>query len=114
MQIAQHTVVTMTYTLTDDKGEVLDQADATQPFAYLHGASNIIPGLETQLLGKQANDEAWRLPMGEKYHDQLKSNFADMANIGGPPGGTITAACFLSRFTESYPWAHLDIAGTAW
>ena len=56
MQIAQHTVVTMTYTLTDDKGEVLDQADATQPFAYLHGASNIIPGLETQLLGKQAHD----------------------------------------------------------
>ena len=52
--------------------------------------------------------------MGEKYQDQLKSNFADMANIGGPPGGTITAACFLSRFTESYPWAHLDIAGTAW
>jgi leucyl aminopeptidase len=64
--------------------------------------------------GKQACDEAWRLPMGEKYQDQLKSNFADMANIGGPPGGTITAACFLSRFTESYPWAHLDIAGTAW
>ncbi len=64
--------------------------------------------------GKQSNDEAWRLPMGEKYHDQLKSNFADLANIGGPPGGTITAACFLSRFTESYPWAHLDIAGTAW
>ncbi|QTR47060.1 leucyl aminopeptidase [Thiothrix litoralis] len=69
---------------------------------------------EVLTAGKQANDEAWRLPMGEKYHDQLKSNFADMANIGGPPGGTITAACFLSRFTESYPWAHLDIAGTAW
>ena len=64
--------------------------------------------------GKQANDEAWRLPMGEKYQEQLKSNFADMANIGGPPAGTITAACFLARFTESYPWVHLDIAGTAW
>lgn len=64
--------------------------------------------------GKQACDEAWRLPMGEKYQEQLKSNFADMANIGGPPAGTITAACFLSRFTENYPWAHLDIAGTAW
>jgi leucyl aminopeptidase len=62
----------------------------------------------------QANDAAWRLPMGEKYQDQLKSNFADMANIGGPAGGTITAACFLSRFTEAYAWAHLDIAGTAW
>ncbi|OQX09785.1 MAG: leucyl aminopeptidase [Thiothrix lacustris] len=69
---------------------------------------------EVLAAGKQANDEAWRLPMGEKYHDQLKSNFADLANIGGPPGGTITAACFLSRFAESYPWAHLDIAGTAW
>jgi len=64
--------------------------------------------------GKQANDEAWRLPMGDKYQDQLKSNFADMANIGGTAAGTITAACFLSRFTESYPWVHLDIAGTAW
>jgi leucyl aminopeptidase len=62
----------------------------------------------------QANDAAWRLPMGEKYQEQLKSNFADMANIGGPAGGTITAACFLARFTETYAWAHLDIAGTAW
>lgn len=69
---------------------------------------------EVLTAGKQASDEAWRLPMNEKYQDQLKSNFADMANIGGPPGGTITAACFLSRFTESYPWVHLDIAGTAW
>jgi leucyl aminopeptidase len=63
---------------------------------------------------KQACDDVWRLPMNDKYQEQLKSNFADMANIGGAPGGTITAACFLSRFTESYPWAHLDIAGTAW
>ncbi len=72
-------------------------------------------GLAEEVLkaGKQAGDEAWRLPMGDKYQEQLKSNFADMANIGGVPGGTITAACFLSRFTESYPWAHLDIAGTA-
>lgn len=69
---------------------------------------------EVLAAGKHANDEAWRLPMNEKYQDQLKSNFADMANIGGPPAGTITAACFLARFTESYPWVHLDIAGTAW
>jgi leucyl aminopeptidase len=69
---------------------------------------------EVLAAGKQACDEAWRLPMGEKYQEQLKSNFADMANIGGAPGGTITAACFLSRFTENYPWVHLDIAGTAW
>lgn len=64
--------------------------------------------------GQQADDEIWRLPMNDKYKEQLKSNFADMANIGGPAGGTITAACFLSYFTESYAWAHLDIAGTAW
>lgn len=64
--------------------------------------------------GKQAGDTAWRLPIGELYNEQLKSNFADMANIGGPAGGSITAACFLERFTKKYTWAHLDIAGTAW
>jgi len=62
----------------------------------------------------QAADPAWRLPLWDDYQEQLKSNFADMANIGGRPGGTITAACFLSRFTRKYRWAHLDIAGTAW
>ena len=64
--------------------------------------------------GKYANDTAWRMPIEEPYQEQLKSNFADMANIGGPPGGSITAACFLERYTKSYTWAHLDIAGTAW
>lgn len=63
---------------------------------------------------KDSADRAWQLPMGEEYDQQLDSNFADMANIGGRPGGTITAACFLAKFAESYPWAHLDIAGTAW
>jgi len=62
----------------------------------------------------RAADPAWRLPLWEDYQEQLKSNFADMANIGGRAGGTITAACFLSRFTKKYRWAHLDIAGTAW
>jgi len=61
-----------------------------------------------------ACDSLWRLPLWEEYHEQLKSNFADLANIGGRDAGTITAACFLSRFTEDYRWAHLDIAGTAW
>ena len=61
-----------------------------------------------------ACDPVWRLPLWEEYQEQLKSNFADMANIGGPAGGTITAACFLSRFAEDFRWAHLDIAGTAW
>ncbi len=64
--------------------------------------------------GKTANDTAWRMPIEESYQEQLKSNFADIANIGGPPGGSITAACFLERFTRKYAWAHLDIAGTAW
>ena len=64
--------------------------------------------------GKAALDPAWRMPMDEEYHDQLKSNFADMGNIGGMPAGSVTAACFLSKFTKAYPWAHLDIAGTAW
>ncbi|CAD6561069.1 leucyl aminopeptidase [Paraburkholderia sabiae] len=63
---------------------------------------------------KEASDPAWRLPLDDEYQDQLKSNFADIANIGGRPAGSVTAACFLSRFTEAYPWAHLDIAGTAW
>jgi leucyl aminopeptidase len=61
-----------------------------------------------------STDKAWRLPLWEEYQEQLDSNFADMANIGGRPAGTITAACFLSRFTKEYAWAHLDIAGTAW
>jgi leucyl aminopeptidase len=61
-----------------------------------------------------AYDRAWRMPLWDDYQDQLKSNFADFANIGGRPGGSITAACFLSRFTRKYKWAHLDIAGTAW
>lgn len=61
-----------------------------------------------------ACDSIWRLPLWEEYQEQLKSNFADLANVGGRDAGTITAACFLSRFAEDYRWAHLDIAGTAW
>jgi leucyl aminopeptidase len=64
--------------------------------------------------GVAAHDRAWRLPLWEDYQEQLSSNFADFANIGGRPAGAITAACFLARFTKSYKWAHLDIAGTAW
>jgi len=64
--------------------------------------------------GTDTGDTAWRMPIGEAYNEQLKSNFADMANIGGPAAGSITAACFLERFTKQYTWAHLDIAGTAW
>lgn len=64
--------------------------------------------------GEQAGDPAWQLPLWDEYQKQLNSNFADIANIGGPRAGTITAACFLSRFTEKQKWAHLDIAGSAW
>jgi leucyl aminopeptidase len=59
-------------------------------------------------------DRAWRLPLWDDYQEQIKSPFADVANIGGRPAGSVTAACFLSRFTKSFDWAHLDIAGTAW
>jgi len=64
--------------------------------------------------GEKAYDRAWRMPLWDEYQPQLDSNFADMANIGGPQGGSVTAACFLSRFTKKFQWAHLDIAGTAW
>ncbi len=64
--------------------------------------------------GQRSGDRAWQLPLWDEYQELLKSNFADMANIGGRYGGTITAACFLSRFAKTYKWAHLDIAGTAW
>ncbi|MFC1747569.1 leucyl aminopeptidase [Pseudomonadota bacterium] len=64
--------------------------------------------------GKTSGDRAWELPLWEEYQEQIKSPFADIANVGGRDGGTITAACFLSRFTKKFNWAHLDIAGTAW
>lgn len=67
-----------------------------------------------QKAGQKSLDTAWRMPLDEEYHEQLKSNFADMANIGGPPAGSVTAACFLQKYTKAYTWAHLDIAGTAW
>ena len=72
--------------------------------------------LVQQLLdaGVYADDRAWQLPLFEEYQEQLDSPFADIANIGGPKAGSITAGCFLSRFAKQYHWAHLDIAGTAW
>jgi leucyl aminopeptidase len=63
--------------------------------------------------GDDAFDRAWQLPLWDDYQDGLKSNFADFANVAGRAGGSITAACFLSRFTKKYDWAHLDIAGVA-
>ena len=64
--------------------------------------------------GEDANDRGWHMPLWDDYQELLKSPFADMANIGGRWGGAISAACFLSRFTKKFDWAHLDIAGTAW
>jgi len=69
---------------------------------------------EVLAAGEDAWDRAWQMPIWEDYQEQLRSNFADMANIGGRPAGSITAACYLARFTRKLKWAHLDVAGTAW
>ena len=69
---------------------------------------------EVEKAGETAGDRAWHLPAWDDYAKQLKSNFADLANIGGRSAGAVTAACFLQHFTEKYDWAHLDVAGTAW
>lgn len=100
---------------------VVDMATLTGAciVALGHHASGLLSnddGLANDLLdaGTQSGDRAWRLPIWDEYQKQLQSPFADLANIGGPSAGTITAACFLSQFAEKYRWAHLDIAGTAW
>jgi leucyl aminopeptidase len=84
--------------------------------AHANGLMGNNESLIRELLGagKYTYDRAWQLPIWDDYQQQLDTNFADMANIGGREGGAITAACFLSRFTKKYKWAHLDIAGTAW
>ena len=69
---------------------------------------------ELTAAGDDAWDRVWQMPLWEDYQEQLRSNFADMANIGGRPAGSVTAASFLARFTRKLRWAHLDIAGTAW
>ena len=71
--------------------------------------------LATELLkaGTETGDRAWQLPLWDDYWPQLKSNFADMSNLGGPAAGSITGALFLSKYAKAYKWAHIDIAGTA-
>ncbi|MCB1616735.1 MAG: leucyl aminopeptidase [Pseudomonadales bacterium] len=83
---------------------------------HAHGLYSNQDKLANELLqaGQAAEDKAWHMPLWDEYQKQLDSNFADIANIGGRNAGSVTAACFLSRFTKKYPWAHLDIAGTAW
>jgi leucyl aminopeptidase len=67
-----------------------------------------------QQAGEAALDPCWRLPLDDEYAEGLKTNFADVANVAGRAAGAVVAAKFLHRFTQNYPWAHLDIAGTAW
>ena len=100
---------------------VIDVATLTGAciIALGHVASGLMANnqdLADQLLhaAKESNDKAWQLPLFPEYKEQLKSNFADLQNIGGRPAGTITAATFLAHFAQNYTWAHLDIAGTAW
>lgn len=100
---------------------VIDVATLTGAciIALGHVASGLMANnqdLADQLLkaSRDCNDKAWQLPLFDEYKEQLKSNFADLQNIGGRPAGTITAATFLAHFAEKYHWAHLDIAGTAW
>ncbi len=69
---------------------------------------------ELKKAAQQTSEKAWELPLWEEYSEQIKDEFADLKNTGGRGGGAITAAAFLARFTENYPWAHLDIAGVAW
>jgi leucyl aminopeptidase len=111
----------LTYAEKYDPDVVIDIATLTGACVVALGAhpagllSNHNP-LANDLLsaGQTSGDRCWQLPLWDDYQEQLKSNFADMANIGGKSAGTITAACFLSRFTKKYHWAHLDIAGVAW
>lgn len=111
----------LTYAERFEPASVVDIATLTGAciIALGHHATGLLANdddLALDLLdaGEAAWDRAWHLPLWDEYQQQLDSNFADLANIGGKPAGTITAACFLSRFADKFPWAHLDIAGTAW
>jgi leucyl aminopeptidase len=111
----------LTYSARFEPDTVIDIATLTGAcvIALGHVASGLFSNedkLAKELLaaGDDAQDRAWHMPLWDDYQQQLDSNFADMQNIGGRAGGSITAACFLSRFTKDYRWAHLDIAGTAW
>jgi leucyl aminopeptidase len=111
----------LTYAERYEPSAVVDVATLTgsMVIALGHVASGIFSNsdsLARALLasGDDAYDRGWQMPLWDDYQEALTSNFADFANVGGRPGGSITAACFLSRFTRKYDWAHLDIAGTAW
>lgn len=111
----------LTYIERYDPDIVIDIATLTGAIiiALGHEASGMMSnhnGLANEIESASdiTNDRVWRLPIWEEYHQQLKSNVADFTNLGGRAAGSITAACFLAKFTKKYRWAHLDIAGTAW
>jgi len=111
----------LTYAERYKPDSVIDVATLTGAcvIALGHEASAVYSNLDSladELIsaGEKANDRAWHMPLWDEYQPLLDSNFADMANIGGPQAGTITAGCFLARYAQDYKWAHLDVAGTAW
>lgn len=111
----------LTYAERFEPSHVIDIATLTgAAIAAFGNEANVVMGNDQPLLdrllqcGQDCLDRAWQLPLWSEYQKQLDSNFADIANIGGKHAGTITAGCFLSRFTEKFKWAHLDIAGSAW
>lgn len=111
----------LTYVERFEPSAVIDIATLTGAcvIALGHVASGLFANddalaQEVTAAGDTAYDRVWRMPVWEDYQEQLKSNFADFANIGGRPAGAVTAACFLARFAKGFKWAHLDIAGTAW
>lgn len=111
----------LTYTERFEPEAVVDIATLTGAcvIALGHHASGLFGNSENLTkdlhhAGEETFDRVWPMPLWDDYQEQLKSNFADMANIGGRAAGSVTAACFLSRFAKNFEWAHLDIAGTAW
>ncbi|CAN5119936.1 leucyl aminopeptidase [soil metagenome] len=111
----------LTYARRYDPETVIDIATLTGACVialgtHITGLMTPDDALASELLdaGSQSDDRVWRLPLGDEYSEQLKSNFADVANVAGREGGAITAACFLSKFTDGLRWAHLDVAGTAY
>ena len=111
----------LTYAERYDPSAVIDIATLTG--ACVIALGHVVSGLfandeklavDVLRAGESVHDRAWRLPLHEEYQEQLKSNFADFANIGGRPAGAVTAACYLARFTKKFKWVHLDVAGTAW
>lgn len=111
----------LTYSEKYEPASVIDVATLTgacvialgkHPAGLLSNSDELVEDIKSA--AGTSNDRVWQLPLWEEYDEQLKSNFADMANIGGRDAGTITAACFLARFTKKLKWAHLDIAGVAW